>query len=63
MIVLTFVVSVVGVWDSTNGLMYMTCGSGVEVFLGMMGVEVTVLSGGFNLGESVSSADVDFDGC
>ena len=65
----TFVVSVVGVWDSTNGLIYMICGSGVEVSLGIMGVEVTVVmegllsKDGFDLGESVSSAELDFDGC
>lgn len=56
--------------------MYITCGSGVEVSLGIMGVEVTDVGDlffedgfdlgeedGFDLGESVSSADFDFGSC
>ena len=57
-------------WDSTNGLIYMTCGSGVEVSWGIMGLEVAGLSGGlsfeegFGLGGSVFSPDdaADWDG-
>ena len=46
----------------------MTCGSGVAVSLDMMGVVVTdvgdlLFEDGFDLGESVSSADLDFDSC
>ena len=46
----------------------MTCGSGVEVSLGITGVEVTDVGGllfedSFDLGESVSSADLDLDSC
>ena len=50
--------------------MYMTCGSGVETSLGIMGVEILVSSGGlglltvggFKLGGSVSPG-LDLDGC
>ena len=61
----TLVVSVVVVlrWGSTNGLIYMTCGSGVEVSVDKMEVVVGALSeglflgDGFNWGESCSSDD------
>ena len=55
-------------WVSTSGLMYITCGSGVDEFFDKIG-RVEVLSGGlffegiFNPGESVSSAGLDLDGC
>lgn len=63
-VVAVAVIVVVLSWGSTNGLIYMTCGSGVEVSADTMEVVVGSLSGGlflgdgFNWGESVSS-DVD----
>ena len=67
MVLYTFAVSVV-LGCSLNGLIYITCGSGVEAsVIGRTGLEVTTLSGGlffegaFNLGDSFLS-DAGFDG-